>query len=312
MPGFLLWDIEKVTRLLSNDHIVIETEVHVFVAAMRWMQYKEKERRQNFKVLMDCVRWVYMSTEDMMNCIDQEQDLLKQADIRVLLIDANWYLTLEHYHFVWKDYIIPLPRIRSLRKEDPEEVVNRMRVSLVAKHSSMDHIWKTREAATAVTKDRPSSRAAVYRESSKKEERNKEHRQAASLPASNFGRAGTADGPEATPRRSSDRAVASSPKTAPSPNHASTPHTAPSPKVPQSPVVPPDAKHDRPESGGKHEKQQSGGKHERPKSAGTARSRKREKEEKKTKAEPVEESPAKSPKGEKFTLFKKNAKKKGR
>ena len=55
------------------------------------MQYKEKERRQHFKILMDCVRWVYMSTEEMMNCIDQEQDLLKQADIRVLLIDANWY-----------------------------------------------------------------------------------------------------------------------------------------------------------------------------------------------------------------------------
>ncbi|OQV17675.1 putative Ring canal kelch protein [Hypsibius exemplaris] len=147
MPGFLLWDIEKVCRLLSNDHIVIETEVHVFTSAMRWMQFKEAERRQHFKRLMDCVRWVYMTTEEVMKCVDQEPDLLKHSDIRILLIDANWYTTLQSYNFIWKDYIIPLPRIRSLRKEDPDEVVQRMRISLIEKHSSFDHVWKPRDPA---------------------------------------------------------------------------------------------------------------------------------------------------------------------
>ena len=94
MAAFLEWDVEKVIRLLSNDHIVIETELHVFTAAMRWLSHHRSERLRHFKRLMDTVRWMYLSTEELLSCVDQEQQVLKSNEVRPQLIDASWYNTL--------------------------------------------------------------------------------------------------------------------------------------------------------------------------------------------------------------------------
>ncbi|XP_055341154.1 uncharacterized protein LOC129590141 [Paramacrobiotus metropolitanus] len=153
MTVFLLWDVDKVCRLLGDDNIIIETEMHIFIAAMRWMNYRRSERKVHFKRLMECVRWVYMTTEEVLKCVDMEQELVRSNDVRPVLIDATWYTTLKSYDVTWRDYPIPLPRVRFLRHEDPQTVVNRIRVSLASnRHPSFDTLWPTREA-----KHRPGS-----------------------------------------------------------------------------------------------------------------------------------------------------------
>ncbi|GAV01797.1 hypothetical protein RvY_12451 [Ramazzottius varieornatus] len=67
MVAFLEWDVEKVIRLLSSDYIIIETELHVFTVAMRWICYQRSERLRHFKRLMDTVRWMYLSTEELLS-----------------------------------------------------------------------------------------------------------------------------------------------------------------------------------------------------------------------------------------------------
>ena len=90
---------------------------------------------------MDTVRWMYLSTEELLSCVDQEQQVLKSNEVRPQLIDASWYNTLKSFDFAWKDYPIPLPRIRALRNQDPDEVVQKIRTDMKAKHSSFDNIW---------------------------------------------------------------------------------------------------------------------------------------------------------------------------
>ncbi|XP_055341391.1 uncharacterized protein LOC129590273 [Paramacrobiotus metropolitanus] len=115
--------------------------------------YRRSERKVHFKRLMECVRWVYMTTEEVLKCVDMEQELVRSNDVRPVLIDATWYTTLKSYDVTWRDYPIPLPRVRFLRHEDPQSVVNRIRVSLASnRHPSFDTLWPTREA-----KHRPGS-----------------------------------------------------------------------------------------------------------------------------------------------------------
>ena len=57
------------------------------------------------------------------------------------------YKTLKSYNINWKDYPIPLPRTRALRKEDPDIVIERFRQSLAngERHASFDTLWPQRE-----------------------------------------------------------------------------------------------------------------------------------------------------------------------
>ncbi|GAV01799.1 hypothetical protein RvY_12452-2 [Ramazzottius varieornatus] len=67
---------------------------------------------------------------------------MKSNEVRPALINASWYNTLKSFDFAWKDYPIPPPRIRALRDQDPDEVVQRIRTQLKQKHSSFDTIWR--------------------------------------------------------------------------------------------------------------------------------------------------------------------------
>jgi hypothetical protein len=41
---------------------------------------------------MDTVRWMYMTQEEILQCVDQERELLINAEVRPDLIQATWYI----------------------------------------------------------------------------------------------------------------------------------------------------------------------------------------------------------------------------
>lgn len=60
-------DCEDVIRLLSSNYIKINCEMEIFMAAVRWLQYDWDNRKDlKFKVL-DCVRFRYMSSLQLIN-----------------------------------------------------------------------------------------------------------------------------------------------------------------------------------------------------------------------------------------------------
>ncbi|GAV01798.1 hypothetical protein RvY_12452-1 [Ramazzottius varieornatus] len=79
---------------------------------------------------------------------------MKSNEVRPALINASWYNTLKSFDFAWKDYPIPPPRIRALRDQDPDEVVQRIRTQLKQKHSSFDTIWRKHDPQSAFGTDK--------------------------------------------------------------------------------------------------------------------------------------------------------------
>ena len=87
---FLDMDIEVISTILSSDNLNISSELVVFKTAIRWITYDIAQRKQHFLRLMKCVRFPFMTQDELFHC-HVLTDLFKEDDgFMKMFLEANW------------------------------------------------------------------------------------------------------------------------------------------------------------------------------------------------------------------------------
>ncbi|XP_055341862.1 kelch-like protein 3 [Paramacrobiotus metropolitanus] len=107
---FLNWDVRWVVNLLCHDDIPILTELEVFEAARLWINYRLEERTDHVRTVLSCVRWVYMTAEEMVCCEREDPCLMNRPEAHELIADANFYKVMIQKGKSWREFNIKPPR----------------------------------------------------------------------------------------------------------------------------------------------------------------------------------------------------------
>ena len=87
---FLDMDIETILIILNNDNLNISSELVVFKTAIRWITYDIAQRKQHFLRLMKCVRFPFMTQDELFQC-NEFTDLLKEDnECMKMFLEATW------------------------------------------------------------------------------------------------------------------------------------------------------------------------------------------------------------------------------
>ena len=87
---FLQLDVATVVLILSHDHLILNSEMDVFRVGLKWIAHSMADREQHVSRIMACVRFTYMSQEDLFKCIELTDLLSDNAYCRDALLKANW------------------------------------------------------------------------------------------------------------------------------------------------------------------------------------------------------------------------------
>ncbi|KAK3103013.1 hypothetical protein FSP39_015766 [Pinctada imbricata] len=90
---FLLLDIETVCFLLSYDHLVACTEMDIFKAGLRWIEFKLQERSRYLERVLECIRLTLMTMDELFLVVRAIQALIADDRGRDIILRANWILT---------------------------------------------------------------------------------------------------------------------------------------------------------------------------------------------------------------------------
>lgn len=87
---FLEIEYDPLLMLLSRDNLNIQTEMDVFNAIVRWVCVDPDDRKKHLIALMRCVRFPYMTIEELNQC-NEITDLVKEnREVAQMLLEANW------------------------------------------------------------------------------------------------------------------------------------------------------------------------------------------------------------------------------
>ncbi|GIY38410.1 uncharacterized protein CDAR_367631 [Caerostris darwini] len=92
---FLHLDVNSVVELLSAQSIGARSEVLVFLAALRWLNFEYGWRQEHAVRVMECVRFSTMSMDEIIACYHPPYlaQLLNNSEIVMLLFRATCYIT---------------------------------------------------------------------------------------------------------------------------------------------------------------------------------------------------------------------------
>ncbi|XP_055336332.1 uncharacterized protein LOC129586879 [Paramacrobiotus metropolitanus] len=107
---FLNWEVRWVLNLLSHEDIPIMTELEVFEAARLWINYRPEDRLDHIRAVLNCVRWTYMTAEEMVCCEREDPCLMNRSEAHELVADANWYKVMIQKGKKWHEFDIKPPR----------------------------------------------------------------------------------------------------------------------------------------------------------------------------------------------------------
>ncbi|GAV04329.1 hypothetical protein RvY_14626 [Ramazzottius varieornatus] len=102
--------LNTVVKILSSDHLIVKSEFEVFEAAMSWINHKRAERLKHLARLMDCVRLVYMTDEELVSCMQYDPSFGVSPGLEILA-QANMNKMLKDRGELAPDYA--LPRVRT-------------------------------------------------------------------------------------------------------------------------------------------------------------------------------------------------------
>ncbi|XP_013408062.1 kelch-like protein 9 [Lingula anatina] len=104
--GFPTLDVEKLHRMLQDDDLRVLTELDVFRAAMRWLTYDKENRMRYAAQLMSCVRFMLMTSKDLVTCVEEGGQIMTSDGCQSLILAANWYRTCVN---LGRESTFPLP-----------------------------------------------------------------------------------------------------------------------------------------------------------------------------------------------------------
>ncbi|OQV25259.1 hypothetical protein BV898_00943 [Hypsibius exemplaris] len=110
-PTFVKMSAEKLFFLLSSDYIRVRSEFDVYEAAWKWFTHSLHQRKQYLDALMSCVRWAYLTVQDMVRVRSLDPQFFHHKVVSKNVSRAKWYQDLLARGVVWKDYKVPLNRL---------------------------------------------------------------------------------------------------------------------------------------------------------------------------------------------------------
>ncbi|GAU89111.1 hypothetical protein RvY_01702 [Ramazzottius varieornatus] len=108
-PEFKQLSLEDLIWFLQSDELLVSSEYQVFEAAMIWFKEERDARKRYFRRLMECVRFAYMTTDELVECM--KYDVIFQEELGIdILCEANLAKLLAHENQQWSGYEIPPAR----------------------------------------------------------------------------------------------------------------------------------------------------------------------------------------------------------
>ena len=86
--AFLQACAEHVRWILSKDELCIKSELDVFFAVLSWIEYNRQERLRFAVDLLQCVRFVYISPEDLVTHVEPVRHLFDIHECKQMLYEA--------------------------------------------------------------------------------------------------------------------------------------------------------------------------------------------------------------------------------
>jgi hypothetical protein len=62
----------QITKLISNDHIVVSSEKMIFDSVVRWINFDAVNRKHYFKELIEHIRFPLMENKDLHKLLDHQ------------------------------------------------------------------------------------------------------------------------------------------------------------------------------------------------------------------------------------------------
>ena len=90
-PEYLKSNISVIKALLGDSHLMVESEIEVFDAAIRWITFDKTNRFKYLSELMRSVRFTQMRPEVLVSKIESYQCLKDNPDINKMLYNAFKY-----------------------------------------------------------------------------------------------------------------------------------------------------------------------------------------------------------------------------
>lgn len=93
---FLGLSIEHVKFVLNKDNIRIDSELEIFYAAVSWIDHNRQDRMQYVVELMECVRFVYIPPEDIVNHVEPYTHVFAVQQCKSMLYNAfRWVFNIK-------------------------------------------------------------------------------------------------------------------------------------------------------------------------------------------------------------------------
>ncbi|XP_023226355.1 kelch-like protein 28 isoform X1 [Centruroides sculpturatus] len=91
---FLNLEVEEICEILSGDCIAARSEIIVFLASLRWIQYDYLKREKYAIRVVSCVRFSMMTLDEILACYHPPilQDIVHIPEIRAKLLTSTCYV----------------------------------------------------------------------------------------------------------------------------------------------------------------------------------------------------------------------------
>ncbi|XP_015794413.1 uncharacterized protein LOC107370980 [Tetranychus urticae] len=97
---WLNYPIETIEYICALD-LMVHSEMQVFNAIMKWVNFKPDSRKDYLKKLLKLIRWCHLDDKDLYEI--KENDLIKSANVFCTPVEGNGYCTInriDQYYFV--------------------------------------------------------------------------------------------------------------------------------------------------------------------------------------------------------------------
>lgn len=97
--SFLELGVDTLCLILSNDGLLTHSEMDVFCAGMKWVDYCPEQRSQLLEMVMKCVRFPLMTQTNLFECLEMSRMLRTNERCLNMIHKANWYIKLNSITF---------------------------------------------------------------------------------------------------------------------------------------------------------------------------------------------------------------------
>ncbi|XP_060075655.1 kelch-like protein 2 [Ylistrum balloti] len=136
--SFFLLDVNTLCMILSRDDLNITSEIEVFQVALKWIAHDMNDRHRHLSKVMSCVRFPYMTHEELFRCFEVTDLLRECQETRNAILHANWLVSASELH---RDDPLNIPMVHPRTAlSDPQNLRTKKASSVYLSSHSMRNV----------------------------------------------------------------------------------------------------------------------------------------------------------------------------